>query len=484
MPSPTMRLDLPMQPRPDPCCGPTAPIDRTGVPDRRYRSAVATAPGPSGPDMMLAFRQVSADPLNFLRRARTEHGPLVQFPVPDLPTYLVDDAHTVRQVLMVRDEEFDKDTLQYQALAMVTGEGLLAAPHQMWREQRPVVQPAFHRRVLDRLIADTRAATQRQLQRWRQAPAGSVVDVDQAMMRIGMEVVGEHLFGADLRLTAPRLARATLHALEAVIDSVRLPWALLRGLPTPVQRRYRSAMAELDDAVADLIAERMQRPSAPRDDLLALLLAAYPEDPAIVRNQIITFLVAGHETVASALTWVFGLLAHHPAEQRRVQQELDEQRGSDPITLPDLDALPAVRACLDEAMRLYPPAWVITRAASVDTVLAGRAVPAGSLIIISPWLRHRDPVQWPMPDAFLPERFGSRPGAVARAATTRAEYLPFGTGQRLCIGRDVANVEGCVVLALLLREFAFEPVADRLPAVDPLVTLRPRGGLRLRLWPR
>lgn len=473
-----------MQPRPDPCCGPDAPVDRSGVPDRHYRSAVATAPGPSGPEMMLAFRQVSRDPLGFLRRTRSAYGPLVQFPVPDLPTYLVDDAHTVRQVLMVRDEEFDKDTPQYRALAMVTGEGLLAAPNQLWHQQRPIVQPAFHRRVLDRLVADTAAAAERQIRRWQQAPAGSVVDVDQAMMRIGLEVVGEHLFDADLRLTAPRLARATLHALEAVIDSVRLPWAVLRGLPTPVQRRYRSAVAELDDAVADLVAERAQRPSAPRDDLLGLLLAAYPEDPATVRNQIITFLVAGHETVASALTWAFGLLAHHPVEQRRAHEEVDERLSGDSLVLGDLDALPAVRACFDEAMRLYPPAWVITRSSSQDTVLAGRAVPAGSLIIISPWLRHRDPVRWPLPDAFLPERFGSAPGAVARAATTRAEYLPFGTGQRLCIGRDVANAEGCVVLAQLLREFAVEPVAPRLPDIDPLVTLRPRGGLRLRLWPR
>ncbi len=473
-----------MQPRPDPCCGPAAPIDRQGVPNRRYRSAEATAPGPSGPDMLLAFRQVSTNPLDYLRRVRAEYGPLVQFPVPDLPTYLVDDDHTVRQVLMVRDAEFDKDTLQYRALAMVTGEGLLAAPNPLWRQQRPVLQPAFHRRVLDRLVADTAAATLRQIRRWRQAPAGSVVDIDQAMMRIGLEVVGEHLFDADLRQTAPRLARATLHALEAVIDSVRLPWALVRGLPTPVRRRYRAAMGELDAAVEELVAERARRPAPERTDLLGLLLAAYPDDPEIVRDQIITFLVAGHETVASALTWAFGLLAHHPQELRRVHEELAAHRVGEGIGLSDLDELPAVRACFDEALRLYPPAWVITRSATIDTVLGGRFVPAGSLIIISPWLRHRDPARWPLPDAFLPERFGTRPGALARAATTRAEYLPFGTGARLCIGRDVANVEACVVLALLLGEFAFEPVAAQLPDIDPLVTLRPRGGLRLRLWPR
>lgn len=427
--------------------------------------------------MLRSFRQVAADPLGYLRQVRGEFGPIVQFPVPDLPTYLVDDAHTARQVLLVRDEEFDKHTLQYRALAMVTGEGLLAAPNQPWREQRPVVQPAFHKQVLGRLVDDTAAATDRQIQRWRQAPDGSVVDVEGAMLRIALEVVGEHLFDADLRRTAPRLARATLDALAAVIDSVRLPWALLRGLPTPVQRRYRQAMDELDAAVTELVAERQQRPGR-RDDLLGLLLAAYPDDSAMVRNQIITFLVAGHETVASALTWALGLLAHHPIEQQRVQREVASRPAS---SLLDLNGLPAVRASLDEAMRLYPPAWVITRSASRDSVLGGRFVPAGSLVIVSPWLRHRDPQLWPDPDAFNPQRFGERPGALARAATTRAEYLPFGTGQRLCIGRDVANVEGCLVLAKLLREFALEPTEAELPAVDPLVTLRPQGGLRLRL---
>ena len=473
-----------MQPRPDPCCGPQAAIDRTGVPQRSYGSARATAPGPSGPDMLRAFPQVAARPLQFLRAVRDRHGPLVQFPVPNLPTYLVDDPHTVRQVLMARDEEFDKDTVQYRALAMVTGEGLLAAPNALWRHQRPVVQPAFHRRVLDRLVTDTRAATERQLQRWRLTPPGAVVDVDQAMMRIGLEVVGAHLFDADLRDTAPRLARATLDALDAVISSVRLPWALLQGLPTPVQRRYRGALAELDAAVADLVADRRARGGNDRDDLLGLLLAAYPDDPQTVRNQIITFLVAGHETVASALTWALGLLAHHPRTLAAAHREVEREVGARDVALADLERLPLVRACFDEALRLYPPAWVVTRSASCDTVLAGRAIPEGSLVIISPWLLHRNPVRWPLPDAFLPERFGMRPGATARAATTRAEYLPFGTGQRLCIGRDVAIVEAAVVLAMVLREFAFEPLAPRLPAVDPLVTLRPRGGLRLRLAPR
>jgi cytochrome P450 len=432
--------------------------------------------------MFASFGAVGADTLGFLRRTTDRYGPIVQFPVPTPPTYLVNDAHVARQVLTAYDADFDKDTVQYRALGLVTGDGLLAACHEPWRVQRPVVQPAFHRSVNERLVADTRAAVRRLFKRWDLAPQGSVVDVEAAMMRVGLEVVGEHLFAADLVGEAPRLAAATMHALDAVIVSVRPPWSALKGLPTPAHRRFTRALAELDAAVADLVAAR--RDDRLSDDLLGLLLAAYPGDPVMVRNQIITFLVAGHETVASALTWTLGLLAHHPQDQDRAHAEASAELGGRLPELDDLEALPVTRACFDEALRLYPPAWIITRSASRRMVLGRREVPEGSLVIISPWLLQRDPSRWPLPDAFLPERFAGRPGAVARAATTRAEYLPFGTGQRLCIGRDFAITEAAVVLASLAQRYRFSPVTAALPRVDPLVTLRPKGGMPLRLQRR
>jgi cytochrome P450 len=221
--------------------------------------------------------------------------------------------------------------------------------------------------------------------------------------------------------------------------------------------------------------------SGRRDDLLGLLLASYPADARIVRDQIVTFLVAGHETVAAALTWTLGLLAHHPDEQRQVRAEAHRELGDRAVGESDLERLPATRHALHEALRLYPPAWVITRSAAQDMVLGSRLIPAGSLVIISPWVLHRDPARWPVPDAFRPGRFAAGPSA--RAATTRGEYLPFGAGQRLCIGRDAALVEATVVLATLLHRFEFEPVDESLPKPDPSVTLRPAGGLRLRIKP-
>ena len=472
-----------MQPRTDPCCGPQAPLRVDGVPDRTYYRTPATAPGPAGWQMLARFEAVANRPLEFLRAARGQYGPVVQFPIPQPPTFLIDDPHLVRSVLMAYDHDFDKDTVQYRALSLVTGDGLLAAPEATWRQQRPVVQPAFHRSTLQRLVGDAQAATARLVRRWDLVPSGGVVDIESAMLRVGLEVVGSHLFDADLQEAAPRLARATMDALDAVIASVRLPWAALRGLPTPAQARYRTAMAALDAAVDQLVSERLAGGSQ-REDLLGLLLAAYPGDPVAVRNQIITFLVAGHETVASALTWTLGLLAHHPQEQDRAAVEAAEVLGGRLPGLEELDALPQTRACVDEGLRLYPPAWVITRSASKRMVIGGREIPPGALVVISPWLLHRDRSRWPLPDRFLPERFAGKPGSVARAATTRAEYLPFGTGPRLCIGRDFALLEAAVVLAPLLQRYRLTPLSPALPDMEPLVTLRPRGGLRLRLRQR
>lgn len=445
---------------------------------RRIAGRPATAPGPGMFAMVASFPMVGIDTLAYLRRTVARYGDVVQFPVPDPPTYLINNAGLARQVLLVQDQDFDKDTLQYQALAMVTGDGLLAATHEPWRAQRPVVQPAFHRSVHDRLIATTGASVRRLIERWDQAPQGSVVDVDHAMMRVGLEVVGEHLFDADLVREAPRLGAATLDALESVIATVRPPWSFLAGLPLPVHRRAARAMAELDAAVADLVGAHRGRDA---QDLLGLLLAAYPDDPRMVRNQIITFLVAGHETVASALTWCLGLLAHHPQEQERVAEEADRVLGGGLAAPGHLAELVYARASFDEALRLYPPAWIITRTAKRDLHLGGRDIAPGSLVIISPWLLHRDPVRWPLPDAFLPERFSGRPGASARAATTRTEYLPFGAGQRLCIGRDFALLEAAAVIAPLLQRYRLAPVLPTLPKVEPLVTLRPAGGLPLRI---
>jgi cytochrome P450 len=230
---------------------------------------------------------------------------------------------------------------------------------------------------------------------------------------------------------------------------------------------------------ADLLAARGARPGTGPDALGYLLAAADAGelDARAVRDELVTLVIAGHETVACALTWTLHLLATHQGVQDRLHAELDAVLGSPARvpTWPDLGRLTWTRAVLEESLRLYPPAWVISRRAVVDDVVAGVDVTAGTLIVISPWVLHRRAAAWPQPRRFDPARFLD-----PRAGRPAGHYLPFGLGPRLCIGRDAALVQAVAVLACLLPGRRLRAVVPA-PAVRAMVTLRPAGGLPLRL---
>jgi len=313
---------------------------------------------------------------------------------------------------------------------------------------------------------------------WDALPEGSVADVDATMMHAALEVVGHALFGTDLSSDAERLASATLTALDVVVARARVPITPPAWVPTPANRRLQGAVAQLDSAVAAMLSQ------PPRGhDMLAMLRSVRDDTGAglsaqEIRDQIVTFIVAGHETVASAMTWAWALVAGNPRVQDRLCAEAASVLGDRNVTFSDLERLPYARAVLDETLRLYPPAWLITRKSLQADVLGGYDIPAGALIILSPWLLHRHPLVWPDPAEFRPERF-------LESDVERTSFIPFGAGPRLCIGRDFSYVEGVAMLASLARRYRFEyPEGTRLPLADPLVTIRPVGGLPLRVTRR
>ena len=449
--------------------------------------APITAPGPRGGVMLRSIATIRRDPMRFLAAMRDEYGAVLQFPIPQPPTYLVSDVDAVRRVLVGNARAYGKRTPQYSTLSLVTGEGLLTADTESWRVQRPLVQPAFHRAGLDLVADHVRGGVDRLLARWTRYD-GVVVDVDAAMMRTALEVVGSSLFSSDLSEDAAQLADATLAALDVVVKKARTPLPAPMWVPTPTNIVLRRAVGRLDAAVDAMLRDRAAHPlpdgAAPRD-LLDLLLAAHRDDGTTlsrrqVRDQVVTFVVAGHETVASALTWAWQLLATAPAVHARVLAEVDAVLGGRSATFDDLPSLPWTAAVFDEVLRLYPPAWLITRRALADDELAGVAVPAGALVIISPWIVHRDPGAWPEPERFAPSRFLDADGSRRRDVPATPAYLPFGAGPRLCIGRDMALLEGVLVLASLVAHVDLEPVGPA-PRAVPLVTIRPAGGLPMRV---
>ena len=432
--------------------------------------------------MLRAMRSIGDDPLAFLATQWRTHGDVVQFPIPSPPTYLISNPGDVRTVLVGRSREVSKQTIQYRALSRVTGQGLLTSDNPIWREHRRILQPAFHPGTLPAVGQHTTRAAERLVTRLLAVPEGAVVDIDAEVMTLALEVVGESLFGHALGPVADQLAEATLTALGEVVAMARMPLRAPRWVPTPGNRRMSGALAELDSAVAAILAQRAtQGPSAP-PDMLDLLLAG-GLTPREVRDEIVTFLVAGHETVASALTWALLLLGAHPDVADRVAQEADRVLSGSPagdasgpqsvsaagsVDMDTLARLQLARAVVDEAMRLHPPAWLITRSTTGDMELGGSHVPSGSLVILSPWIVHRHPSAWDHPDAFRPERFLD-PGA---RGPLRTAFLPFGAGPRMCIGRDFAYAEAVLALAMVSRAARLAPTGAPVRPL-PLVTIRP-----------
>lgn len=405
--------------------------------------------------------------MRFLQAMQRAYGDVVQFPVPVPPSYFISDPDHVRHVLVANARNYDKQTMQYRGLSVLTGEGLLTADPPLWRERRAVVQPAFHHEAVAGMRTDVEAAVDSALARWKFL---EVIDVEAEMMQLALDIVGRTLFGADVATESDDLSHTTLRALDAVVARAQQPLSLPLSVPTRGNRRLRAAVRALDEAVARLLQQRQpaERAGATMLDLLldAYGLAPGRPVPQAVRDEVVTFIVAGHETVASGLTWACALLMREPEHLGRLRESSDEDR----------EAL--ARAIFEETLRLYPPAWLITRRATAADRFGDVDVPAGALVIISPWVVHRDPRWWPAADEFDPARFLGADGI------RRAAYLPFGAGPRMCIGREMALLEGSVALARICAAVSLEsPTGMRagLPAVNASVTLRPAAPVLARL---
>lgn len=425
--------------------------------------------------------KIQRDTLGFLLDCTHRFGDLVYFEAGRNRAFFVNHPDAIKYILQTNNRNYSKDTIQYRALSTITGCGLLTSDGDFWFRQRRLEQPAFSRpriMAMDKIVVPV---CEKMLNHWESIAAdGGSVDVDREMMRLTLEIVGKALFSIDLSGSAEELTRAVLTTLDHIVHRARNPIGFPDWFPTPANLRFQAALSTLDMHVYNMISGR-QRIADPGEDMLGMLLKA--KDPETdepmterqVRDEVITLLIAGHETVASALTWTWKLLAGHPSVTQRIETEVDSVlNGRYPSSL-DLENLPYVSQVFSEALRLYPPAWLITRKALNDDQIDGYDVPLGSLIIMSPYVMHRNPKYWDAPEQFQPERF--EPDQEIKQ--TRYAYIPFGGGPRLCIGSQFAMVEAQLIISMIVQRFHLEQVGNE-PKVDALVTLRPRGGLHMR----
>jgi cytochrome P450 len=438
--------------------------------DGRVRT-VAAPPGPAW-SRLAALRAFRRDPIGVLEELAT-YGDLVRVRVPGRDAFLLNHPDLVRDVFVTDHRAFHKGPT-IQAAKMLLGESLLTSEGEHHRRRRRLIQPMFHHdRIASYADAMVRGAT-RTAERWRN---GQEIDVHAQMSALTLSVVGETLFGTDVDEERSATVRRALTDTLGMFDRVYSPlFRLLTRMPSPTMRRFRRVESDLNAVIGAMIAER-RATGATGDDLLSVLLRAREEGVGLrdeqVRDEALTLFLAGHETTSIALAWTWWLLAVHPDVEATLHEELDTL-GGEP-TVEDLPRLTYARAVLDESIRLRPPAWAIGRTAVADHRAGQLTIPSGSVVIVSPWLLHHDERWWPDPGEFRPERWLSE-----RPEASRFAYVPFGGGPRRCIGEPFALMEGTLVLATIARRWRFRTVADDPPELQPVVTLRPRGGLRMR----
>jgi cytochrome P450 len=358
------------------------------------------------------------------------------------------------------------------------GEGLLTSEGEFHLRQRRLAQPAFHRQRIAAYAATMVEYSDRACDRWQ---AGETRDVAREMMRLTLAIAGKTLFDADVESEADEIGEA-LTTTFALFNRLTLPFAqLLERLPLPATRRFQKARERLDATIYRIIDER-RASGEDRGDLLSMLIAARDEEgdgsgmtDEQLRDEAMTIFLAGHETTANALTWTWYLLSQHPDIEARFHAEVDEVLKGGLPAAEDFPRLRYTEMVFAEAMRLYPPAWIIGRRALGDYRIDGYTIPARSILLMSQYVTHHDARFFPNPFRFDPERWAPE----ARESRPKFSYFPFGGGPRLCIGESFAWMEGALVLATIARRFRMRLAPGHPVEMQPLVTLRPKHGMRM-----
>lgn len=414
------------------------------------------------------------DPFGFVGERFETYGDTYHVSSEDQPgLFVFRAAEDVHEVLVAKAKSFTKGHSAFRDLQEVLGEsGLLTTDGDAWRRHRRIVQPAFSPRQLERYADVMVQEAADEATSWTH---GKPMDVAHAMNELTLRIVARTLFGHDASGDAGAIRGALRTLQQGLATQLPIPAKI-----DPFRARRQKAVGVLDALIARMIDAR-RRSDDGGDDLLGRLLAARdPEGGAAlsdreIRDHLVTFFLAGHETTSNALAWTFHLLGRHPGQRERLERHVDEVLQGRAATAADVPKLDFATQVFDEAMRLFPPVFVLARRAAEDVTIGGYDVPAGSELVLWIWHTHRDPKHFPRPEVFDPDRFTP----AAKAQRAKGAYLPFGLGPRMCIGKVFATMEGTLLLATLVQRWRLHP-EGRAPKLYPRVTLSPKGGLRMR----
>lgn len=426
-----------------------------------------SAPGPRDKD---SLRELRRNPLQFFLNLSREYGDVTQFRAGFWPAYLVNHPDYIQHVLRDSNRIYSKDTFAYTMTTAVFGESsLFISDGAFWQRIRRLSQPAFHRERIDAIGTLVTDLTMKRLNTWEAAAKNNqTLNVEDEMMELTLDIVGRALFSVDF----DEQAREIVQAITTVNISMK------PGFPKLHNERLQAALARLDEAVYAIVRERRAN-NVDHGDLLSMLMLAADADTgegltdSQIRDQIITMIIPAEETTSTALAWTWYLLGQHPEIEAKMRQEISSVLNGRQATVADFANLQYTRMVFEEALRFYPPIWIMSRKATQDDEIGGYRIPANAFVAMSPYAMHRHPDFWQNPDVFDPEHFSPEQSA----NRPRYAFYPFGGGPRGCIGESFAMTESLLILATVMQHYRMPLVADHAVETDAVYTLRPSNGV-------
>ncbi len=439
-------------------------------------------PSPFSLPFLGHFFEFQGDTLGFLEKAARNFGDIVRLQIMQNEIFLVSNPDYIKKILIDDNDSFSKDKGLKLLKTTFLGDGLLTTEGSVHRQQRKDSAGAFNKKRIHSYAEPMIKLTHRHIEQWQH---NEVRDLDQEMMQLTAKIAAKTLFNTDLEDEVEEIGTALSDVLELVKFLVSPLVETVMSLPLPVTNRVKNGMQRLDQTVYHFIDEHLQS-GKDQGDFLSMLIKTRqensidftkPEHKKRLRDEALTIFLAGHETTSNALMWSWYLLSQNRDKEEKMLSELNSVLGGRLPTLEDVEKLSYTRQVMAEAMRLFPPAWAIGRHIETDYELGGYILPRGSEIWMSQYVVHRDPRFYDYPLAFMPERF-AREEVEKRP---RFSYFPFSAGPRNCIGEQFAWLEGVLLLAIIAPRFKFKLLPDHKVEPEPLVTLRAKHGLKMKI---
>jgi len=429
--------------------------------------------------------QLIKNPFGYLKQARENYGDIYNLNLGISKMLIVNHPRQMQHILVDNAQNYRKGGAMWDAVRAMLGNGLVVSEGSFWMRQRRMMNPQFHRQRLAALNDLMVSAITEALDTWEKSANGSDFNVASAFSELTMKVITRTLFGTGLSTEEmDRVSKAMNYALTYIIQAIVLN-SLPSWMPAPGKKEFEQSIKQIDDTVYRIIADS-RKDNGESNHLMAMLLDMVDDETGEgmtdqqLRDEVTTLFLAGYETTSIALSWAFDLLTHHPDVMEKLQAEVDSAIGDRLPTFADLMKLPYSRMILQETLRIRPAAWQLPRTAIEDDELDGYRIPAGTTITGLIYMCHYHPEEWENPEVFDPERF--QPDKSEKRH--KFAYMPFGAGQRKCIGMDFALMEGQLALAMVAQRYKLTKTTEDLAKPQLSTTLRPKGGVVVKLEKR